>query len=312
MPARLTLHYSDQPARTVVAENAREYLIGRGPECDVVVDDTRVSRRHARLTVSGDGAEIVDLQSKNGTEVDGLPIESRRLTGTSWISLGGLLMHLEHGGDALAADPRGAAQEHNLREHFTLSEAGSSVGDLVRRLLDSFLRLSGTERGFVLLAGTAGGFDVVACTGLSEGDLRHEDFSGSASTVDRVLADSRPFVRSDVRLDALSGARPSVVRHEIRALVCVPLRAAGHTIGAVYADSRRPGKSFGELDIDILNALAGHAAIAVWSAGLRDELDALSGDLPTRAERPTPATSALPGFPTWGSTPVASPDGDRA
>lgn len=46
-------------------------VIGRGADCDVLLDSEWVSRRHARLVVTGNQALIVDLGSKNGTHVNG-------------------------------------------------------------------------------------------------------------------------------------------------------------------------------------------------------------------------------------------------
>ncbi|MGA8163444.1 MAG: type III secretion system inner membrane ring subunit SctD [Waddliaceae bacterium] len=55
------------------------YVIGTDPNvCDVVFHDTSVSRQHARITVGkGDTLTIEDLKSRNGTLVDGEPIEGR-------------------------------------------------------------------------------------------------------------------------------------------------------------------------------------------------------------------------------------------
>jgi hypothetical protein len=46
-------------------------VIGRGAECDVVLDHHRVSRRHARVRVDGSGEAclVEDLGSRNGTRV---------------------------------------------------------------------------------------------------------------------------------------------------------------------------------------------------------------------------------------------------
>lgn len=46
-------------------------VIGRGPECDVVVPDRQVSREHARVSPGEGGIWIEDLDSKNGTHVNG-------------------------------------------------------------------------------------------------------------------------------------------------------------------------------------------------------------------------------------------------
>jgi DNA-binding winged helix-turn-helix (wHTH) protein len=46
-----------------------ESVIGRDPEADAWIDAATVSRRHARLVVTDDGATVEDLDSKNGTWV---------------------------------------------------------------------------------------------------------------------------------------------------------------------------------------------------------------------------------------------------
>jgi DNA-binding winged helix-turn-helix (wHTH) protein len=51
-----------------------ENVIGRDPSCGVWLDQPGVSRRHARVVVSDDAAEIEDLGSTNGTFVSEIPI----------------------------------------------------------------------------------------------------------------------------------------------------------------------------------------------------------------------------------------------
>src|SRR5215471_18292267 len=48
-----------------------EHLAGRDAECSLVIDGTTVSRRHARITVAHGTATIEDLDSTNGTHVNG-------------------------------------------------------------------------------------------------------------------------------------------------------------------------------------------------------------------------------------------------
>jgi DNA-binding winged helix-turn-helix (wHTH) protein len=51
-----------------------EHVLGRASGCLVWLEAPGVSRRHARLRVSGGQAVIEDLGSKNGTLVDGTPV----------------------------------------------------------------------------------------------------------------------------------------------------------------------------------------------------------------------------------------------
>jgi len=50
-----------------------EMFIGRHEDCDIVLDDRTVSRRHARITRDQKGYILSDLDSKNGTFVNGEP-----------------------------------------------------------------------------------------------------------------------------------------------------------------------------------------------------------------------------------------------
>jgi pSer/pThr/pTyr-binding forkhead associated (FHA) protein len=54
-----------------VALGPGEWAIGRAPTCDVWLDSVTVSRQHARLRITDDGAVLEDLGSRNGTSVRG-------------------------------------------------------------------------------------------------------------------------------------------------------------------------------------------------------------------------------------------------
>lgn len=58
-----------------------EVTLGRSPSCQVTLDDRKVSRKHARLAVRGDGAWLGDLGSRNGTVVNGQVIREEVLLG---------------------------------------------------------------------------------------------------------------------------------------------------------------------------------------------------------------------------------------
>jgi DNA-binding winged helix-turn-helix (wHTH) protein len=53
-----------------------ESIIGRDPGACVLIDDSSVSRRHARVIVSDEGATLEDLGSKNGTFLQNTKVES--------------------------------------------------------------------------------------------------------------------------------------------------------------------------------------------------------------------------------------------
>ena len=54
-------------------------LIGRDPTCDIVIPDRQISRQHARIQVGTRGIFLEDLDSKNGTHLNGIPINEGML-----------------------------------------------------------------------------------------------------------------------------------------------------------------------------------------------------------------------------------------
>ena len=72
-----------------------DLLVGRDPRCDVVLRDVTVSRRHARL-ICRDGSWIVqDLDSMNGTAVNGVPVGRCELRRGDRLSIGDTVLWLE-------------------------------------------------------------------------------------------------------------------------------------------------------------------------------------------------------------------------
>jgi DNA-binding winged helix-turn-helix (wHTH) protein len=66
-----------------------EHIAGRDAQCSLVIDAATVSRRHARISVQSGTATIEDLNSTNGTHVDGVRVVSAtQFTAGSKISLG--------------------------------------------------------------------------------------------------------------------------------------------------------------------------------------------------------------------------------
>ena len=72
-----------------IALDSAENVIGRDSGAVVWIDDSSVSRRHARIAVDEDGATIEDLSSKNGTYVRGRRIDKpARLSDRDVIKIG--------------------------------------------------------------------------------------------------------------------------------------------------------------------------------------------------------------------------------
>jgi hypothetical protein len=79
--------------RLPLAEQA--ITIGRLPDCELPVDDPKVSRRHAEIRPEPDGFRLVDLGSLNGTSVNGVPTRDHLLEDGDVIGVGSVTITFE-------------------------------------------------------------------------------------------------------------------------------------------------------------------------------------------------------------------------
>lgn len=287
MPARLTLFLAEQPARQLLLHPGREYLIGRGPDCDLRIDDPRLSRRHARLAAAAGGWRFDDLGSKNGTILAGRASADTRLRDGDWISFGGVLgQFAEVSDDRLALElERERSLWRGTMDRSERLDPKAGVDALLREVLAASMELAGAQRGFVMLVDADGKLQVRAEAGGVDPTRPQPDFPGSRGALARTISSRAPVVVCDASSDTLLGGQPSVVVGRIRSLVCLPLLVGGEVTGLVYLDSQAPGKVFTRLDVEILEAFAARAALVVGVATVREDLAALPPLVPVAAAR---------------------------
>jgi SARP family transcriptional regulator, regulator of embCAB operon len=96
MPHRLRISGPGNVERTV--ELAGNTTIGRTTDNGIVLDDTQVSRCHAMLLVQGGAVLLLDMESSNGTTINGapaLPDEPVALADGDVVVIGRVLLRYE-------------------------------------------------------------------------------------------------------------------------------------------------------------------------------------------------------------------------
>jgi two-component system response regulator HydG len=78
-------------------------LVGQGPACEVRLGDPHVSRRHAALEPAGSRLRVTDLESTNGTFVNGIAISDAFLVGGEQLRLGDNVLRVDRGETATLA-----------------------------------------------------------------------------------------------------------------------------------------------------------------------------------------------------------------
>jgi FHA domain-containing protein/GAF domain-containing protein len=274
MPAKLTLFPTQGTSRYFVFREGKNHFVGRDPSSDLELSDPRVSARHALFQWTGNDWILVDLRSKNGTFVNGSRITEIPLQDEDWISLGGLLARFERVGEEKVEQLM--SERANRLQTFVEArrdlDGSLDPRELLCRLIQSVLELTGAERGFVLLVKSTGQLDAEVAAGFPAFEPLDDRFQGSFGAIEKVLKTGQSVVTSNAKADAFLGKRRSVIELGIGALACAPLKSDGKVIGLIYVDGRKSGGVFTELDIEILEALADHAALVVGSLRLENQI----------------------------------------
>ncbi|KYF74272.1 AAA family ATPase [Sorangium cellulosum] len=127
-------------------------LLGTSAECDVIIPDARVSRRHCQLRLTPRGVVVTDLGSKNGTFINDVLVHEAFLTPSAVASLGGVPLTVRVGGAPVVVP---------LSTSASFGEAlGSSVP--MRALFARLERAAATSETILLLGESGTGKEVLA------------------------------------------------------------------------------------------------------------------------------------------------------
>lgn len=112
--SRLVVHTSDKTWEIALKDES--YLIGRDPNCDVFINNVRLSRRHARIVRKGEIFTVYDLNSTNGTRIGDERIEQHDLADGDTIQIGKARLVYKRGFRSQELTFVGLPQEEKIRE----------------------------------------------------------------------------------------------------------------------------------------------------------------------------------------------------
>jgi putative nucleotidyltransferase with HDIG domain len=139
-------------------------------------------------------------------------------------------------------------------------------------VMDAVIALMRAERGLIMLFDAQGELPIKAARGMDQVNLEGNDFFVSKTIVRRVSETGNPVLTTNAQEDPRFGSQKSVVEHNLRSILCVPLKLKDEIIGVIFVDSRVYSGLFDENDLDILSAFADQAAVAIDNARMFDKL----------------------------------------
>ncbi len=286
-----------------------EVSIGRDSSNLIAISDVSLSRRHCLLRKTAEGYVLQDLDSRNGTFVNGEPVKEFQLKGGDKIAAGDsvFLFQLRDDAEELSTDriefddslthataqfkvedliylnpdrllkevPASSRISRNLGALLKFSNAVHAIHDineLQDQILNSIFEVVPAERGAILTNQSAGGgFDSLFARHRASAPSR--TFHVSRTIVRQVTEQGLAVMAVDVASTNGLGAAESLVGSNVRSLLCVPLTMLGKTTGAIYLDSSSFSGRFDEDDLQLVAGVAGIASVALHNSSRQHHLE---------------------------------------
>ena len=158
---------------------------------------------------------------------------------------------------------------------------------LLERIIDAAITLSGAERGFIILqdASSSDGLKMRAARNMEQEAPEGDESNFSHSIAIKVMEEGNLINTVNAQGDERFSEHRSVHSLNLKSVLCIPLQAPPHTVGALYLDHRHRVNAFSDVDESMIGAFADQAAIALSNAQLVSNLRNHSDELEsTRAE----------------------------
>ncbi len=281
-----------------------EATLGRDPSNAVAVADASVSRKHCLLRRGEDDRfQIKDLDSRNGTLVNGSPVKEQWLRHGDEIATGDavFLFLTEEENQSTPASrvefddshpmaetklinprevvylqpdrlqrelPATSPVARNLSALLKISRVVHSIRDLEElqaQLLDLIFEVVPAGRGAILLAeGSAQEFSCLYAKTRHSGQSQLVRVSRTIAR--QVMQDNVAILGIDVPANGALRDVESLAASDVRSLLCVPLAVFQRVIGCIYLDSTQTVNRFHEDHLQLMAAIAAISAVALDNA----------------------------------------------
>jgi transcriptional regulator with GAF, ATPase, and Fis domain len=264
---------------TIIRMTGGQLCVGRDPANQLCLNDRAVSRKHFCITETDAGFHLVDLESHNGTFVNGIPVRRKLLGHGDTVRIGQcelvflitedelLVSRIVQYTDETVFDGAGTTVSKHVPKSWTM--LGTDVGRMARDLnglfkiantINSIRDLEQLERRLLQLVCEV----IPAHAGAILIIQQPEEEPASTCSWDRETGEAvqlnirRELVQRALWERALILNRPSPESKDKETILCVPLVAVERTVGVMYL----VGSGTTAFEEDHLNFLSSAAQIA--------------------------------------------------
>lgn len=267
--------------------------IGRSPQNQIQIRDKYISRRHLRIIRKDNRYFVRDLESKNGTFVDGVQIDSGIdvpvgeglpiVIGMSLICLGkecseSVLAFLdsfegpEKEGEAKTMHQAGDRPMTSRKNQDLINKVSdvfmesSDINEILGKILEYILEvLKRVDRSFILLFDSRSGEVTHIATRVRTG-MEGKGVNYSQAVVDQVRREGKALSISDVNGQERLDFTRTLDLEKIKSVMCIPILFRSQIQGVFYVDSLSRPHGFRKEDLSLLTSLSSRAALSIQSA----------------------------------------------
>ncbi len=168
-----------------------------------------------------------------------------------------------------------AGQEIELTQLRALAETTAlitstlDVDEVLNQVMDTVIRLTGAERGYIVLKNKeTGEMEFRIARGMAQEQLDNNEFIVSRTIVNQVADSGEPLLTDNASNDERFQGQESIVGFALRSILAVPLKTRDDVVGVVYCDNRILAGLFRQHELNLLTAFADQAAVAIDNARL--------------------------------------------
>lgn len=265
-------------------------VVGRSAESDLRIKDPFVSRKHLKITRKSEKIFIQDLNSRNGTFVNGEPIRPGVdielpegvpvVMGMTVLCLGeacadeieDFLGSMDVSGLKIEepedlGEDRPMTVQRNMELMLKVSDlltGSKDIHEILREILDCvFELLVRIDRAAIILLDPEKGQIKEVIHRQREGV---EDLRFSTEILDHVIQLKEAFMISDAETEAEENVPETLKLLHIKSVMCIPLINRGKLSGLLYVDSIKKPYGFRGEDLHLLSAVSSPVAIAIENA----------------------------------------------
>ena len=274
---------------TEVRVDRSPFRIGRLPECDLALRDSRISRTHAQILLEDGAYFIEDQNSRHGLLLNDEKAQRSRLRAGDRVRFGvddsfeitvgrerGVSTPLLKRVASMSATPDRTGNLGRLSAVLDVAralESSGSIDDVLEAAVDAALTVTGADRAFLLLKGSGDELEIRAARDKSGELLESSDLRVPRSLIADALNSRHELFSMSVE-SSVSGEhfdpKTTATSLKLQSVLCVPLvririgqehetsmfSAKDDTLGALYMDTRDPRANLVEGNRELLQTLA--------------------------------------------------------